>query len=115
MTKYKLIVMSEPAKGQEAQYNAWYNDRHLQDVVAVPGFGGAQRFKLQEVAGGEFKQRYIAIYDIEAEDYAAALKELMNRAGTSAMPIDASLDDDSIAFGVFEACSPRVMPPDRDA
>jgi hypothetical protein len=115
MARYKLIVLSEPTQGQEARYNDWYNNRHLQDVVAIPGFGGAQRFKLKEVAGGEFKQRYIAIYDIEADDYEAAVKELHKRAGTSAMPIDAALDDESIAYGVFEACSPRVMPPDGNA
>jgi hypothetical protein len=110
MAKYRLIVMSEPVAGREAEYNDWYNNRHLQDVCALPGFGGAQRFKLKQLVGGEFKQRYMAIYDIEADDYETALTILKERSGTSAMPIDTSLDQASISYGVFEECSPRVLP-----
>src|SRR5450756_1907603 len=78
MAKYRLVVLTEPVEGREAEYNTWYNEKHLQDVVAVPGFGAAQRFRLKEICGGEFKQRYLAIYDIEADDYAAAVKEMLS-------------------------------------
>jgi hypothetical protein len=114
MAKFRLIVFTEPAAGREAEFNEWYNTEHLADVVAVPGFGAAQRFKLREVCGGKFPLPYLAIYDIEAADYAAALKEMLSRAGTPAMHLSEALNNDTTAFAVFEECSPRVLPPSRD-
>lgn len=113
MGKYRLIVMSEPVEGREAEYNSWYNNEHLQDVVAVPGFGSAQRFKLEQPWGGEFKHRYMAIYEFESDDYAAVMQELMSRAGTNAMLLSEALDVPNLACGVFEECSPFVRAPAR--
>jgi hypothetical protein len=113
MGKYKLIVMSEPVEGREAEYNSWYNDEHLRDVVAAPGFSAAQRFELTQLWGGELKHRYMAIYEIDSDDHAAAMRELMSRAGTSAMPLSEALDKPNLAFGVFEECSPVVLAPAR--
>jgi len=111
MGKYKLIVLTEPKEGCEAEYNTWYNHQHLPEVVAVPGFGSAQRFKLEEVCGGEFKQRYLAIYEIDAADYSPAIKELLHRAATGVMELSQTLNADKTAFAVFAECSPRVDPP----
>ncbi len=111
MGKYRLIVLSEPVEGREAEYNDWYNNQHLADVVAVPGFSAGQRFKLVQLCEGEFKQRYLAIYEIEADDYAGAVQEMQSRAGTPAMVVSEALDSGNVAFGVFEECSPRVVAP----
>ncbi len=111
MGKYRLVVLTEPVAGREKEYNDWYNNQHLADVVAVPGFGGAQRFRLKELCGGEFKQRYLAIYEIEANDYAAVIKEMMSRAGTTAMLISEAMDGNKVDFAVFEECSQRVEAP----
>jgi len=108
MGKYRLIVLTEPKEGREAEYNAWYNDQHLPEVTAIPGFGAAQRFKLKEAYGGEFKQRYLSIYEIDAEDYSPAVNELLRRASTGAMELSQTLNPDKTAFAVFEECSPRV-------
>lgn len=111
MGKYRLVVLTEPVTGRESEYNDWYNNQHLADVVAVPGFGGAQRFKLKELCGGEFRQRYLAIYEIEAEDYAAVIGEMMSRVGTPAMLISEAMDGGKVDFGVFEECSQRIESP----
>ena len=113
MAKYRLIVLSEPVEGREAEFNDWYSNQHLADVVAVPGFSAGQRFKLVQRCEGEFKQRYLAIYEIEADDYAGAVQEMQSRAGTPAMVVSEALDSSNVAFGVFEECSPRVVPPAR--
>jgi hypothetical protein len=113
MGKYRLIVFTEPVAGREAEFNDWYNNQHLSDVVAVPGFVAGQRFRLVQPCGGEFKQRYLAIYEIESEDYAGAVQEMMSRAGTPAMVVSEALDSDNVALAVFEECSARVAPPAR--
>jgi hypothetical protein len=109
MSKYKLIVFTDPVEGREDEYNDWYNNQHLSDVVAVPGFGSAQRFKLKELRDGQFRHRYLAIYEIESDDYGKVMDALMSRAGTSAMLISEALDSPTADVAVFEACSQRVI------
>ncbi len=49
MAKYTFVVLSNPTTpAQEAEYNEWYNKIHIADVLNVPGFVAAQRFKLAE-------------------------------------------------------------------
>jgi hypothetical protein len=63
---------SEPAS--EAEYNAWYDDIDIPDVLAVPGFLRARRGIAQEMsavptAGRDAdKGTYVALYDITTND-----------------------------------------------
>ena len=65
MAKYIMMVRSNPVAGREDEYNDWYSNRHLQDVVGVPGFRSAERFKLQIPMIGDHKYRYLALYDMD--------------------------------------------------
>ncbi|MGH7488864.1 MAG: DUF4286 family protein, partial [bacterium] len=44
-------------------FNHWYNDVHIPDVMACPGFVSVRRF---EAVYGE--PRYIALYELESEE-----------------------------------------------
>ena len=49
MAKYTFVVLSNSTTpAEEAEYNEWYNKIHIPDVLNVPGFVAAQRFKLAE-------------------------------------------------------------------
>ena len=37
-----------PIAGREDEHNGWYTDRHLQDVLAAPGFASAQGFMVAD-------------------------------------------------------------------
>ena len=37
MATYRYLVITKPVPGQEDEYNRWYTERHLPDVVAVIG------------------------------------------------------------------------------
>ena len=108
MAKYKLVVMSGPKAGCEDEYNDWYNNQHLADVVSVPGFRSAQRFKLTDAMGFEHRHGYMAIYEIESDDPKAVLAEMFKRSGTPAMVLSESLDLEKAVVGLFEPCSPVV-------
>jgi hypothetical protein len=114
MGKYALVVFSNPTAGKEDEYNAWYTNEHLKDVVSIPGYVAAQRFKTIIPMMGEFHHRYLAIYDMDAEDQAgvdAALKALT----TTPMAISDALDSEGILGGVFEVYSPHVTSPSGKA
>ena len=115
MPKYKLVVLSSPVKGREAEYNDWYTNQHLDDVVAIPGFSAAQRLKLHQTVTGEYKNPYLAIYEMDAEDPQSALKALNDVVGSGGMFITESLDLATIQCAVFEVCSPEVSAPKEKA
>jgi hypothetical protein len=76
MQRHVLLVHSNPAPGREDEYNAWYDDEHLEEVLAVPGFVAARRYRVadaEQAATTEY--RYIAAYEIHG-DLQGAMKRL---------------------------------------
>lgn len=88
MAKYRMTVFSNPVAGKEAEYNRWYDEQHLPDVCAVPGFVSAERYELS----GDGSHRYAAIYNIETDDIDGALADLNSRAGTERMMLSDAID-----------------------
>ena len=77
MGKHILVAMTNPNDGRDDDFNDWYSNTHVHEVVAIPGFVSAQRFKLSpEQAGDGSEFEYLAIYEIEAENAGAALQAL---------------------------------------
>lgn len=80
---YFFLVFSDPAAGQEAEYNRWYNDEHGPDVTSIPGFVSGQRFvyadqQLREVPLK--KPKYLIVYKVVSSDLAAVREEIVRRA-----------------------------------
>ncbi|MFC1920634.1 DUF4286 family protein [Chloroflexota bacterium] len=57
---------------REEEFNDWYDNIHLPDVLETPGFTGAVRYVNTAAAEGEAK--FIALYHIETEDIDAFMK-----------------------------------------
>ncbi|WP_174275257.1 DUF4286 family protein [Sphingomonas bacterium] len=108
MGHYKLVVLTNPVDGREQDYNDWYDNQHLADVVAVPGYRSAQRFRLRNPMGYDHAHRYLALYEIETDDPDAAIEALLARRGTELMAVSDALDQDTAVAGLFESCSPVV-------
>jgi hypothetical protein len=114
MGKYKLVVLSNAVAGREDEYNDWYTNQHLDDVVAIPGFASAVRMKHLTPVAGDFAHKYLAIYEIDAPDAETAVKALMD-SSAAGMFISESLDMSTIQCAVFEACSNEVAAPKQKA
>lgn len=80
MPRGKLIVFNEPASPDaEMEYNAWYDGDHLLQILAsVATITGAQRYRLADGQTSPIPgaPRYLAIYDIEADDVLDAYAQL---------------------------------------
>lgn len=61
MSKGILIVTTNPPADMEEEFNAWYEQEHIPERLAVPGFERAQRYSL---VNGE--RCYLALYDVGA-------------------------------------------------
>jgi hypothetical protein len=82
VTKGIMVVESEPADpSAEEEYDRWYREVHIPELLAVPGFSAARRYRVRKDLGhGETtKQRYLTVYDLEADDLAAPLNAMRSR------------------------------------
>jgi hypothetical protein len=56
-----LLFMTDIAPAFEDEFNRWYEEEHLPERRAMPGFLSARRFRAVE--GGP---KYLALYDLES-------------------------------------------------
>ncbi|MGQ0655963.1 MAG: hypothetical protein ACT4P4_27530 [Betaproteobacteria bacterium] len=58
-----LLTMTEPPPAMEEEFNAWYDDEHLAERLAVTGFRSAKRW-VADLAPGAGK--YLAAYELDS-------------------------------------------------
>ncbi|MBD8561814.1 hypothetical protein IFT91_24440 [Pseudomonas fluorescens] len=88
-----LLALSNAHDGQHDAFNDWYDQRHLVDVLEVPGFLSARRYRIAaQTAGQTSPWEYLAVYEITPGCAAGAVTELSRRVGTEAMPLSPALD-----------------------
>lgn len=67
MERWLLVVesnCSDPSR--EEEFNQWYDDIHLLDVLETPGILRATRYENSSPSEGQGK--FLALYEIETED-----------------------------------------------
>jgi hypothetical protein len=109
MGKHMLVVLSNAAEGQDGEFNEWYTNTHLGDIVALPGYVSAQRFKLSDaqMGAGQLPYQYLAIYEVEADSAADAVKGLTE--GTrGGMVISPALDMSRTVAWFYTPITERV-------
>ncbi len=88
MARYLFVVLANPNEGEEQEFNDFYSNQHVPDVLKVPGIRSAQRFRLTETqrmtAPSPFN--YLAIYEVETDDLAGVAAEIARRSGSDVMP-----------------------------
>ncbi len=113
MNRYLLVGFGNCASGREDEYHDWYNNRRMDDVLAIPGFVKGQRFAVHDTGvAGESNSpwRYLALFEIETGDLRGALHTLVARSGTDLMPSSDTVDLKSVATFIYRSITPKVEP-----
>lgn len=106
---YKLIVFSKPTPGREDEYNDWYQNRHLGEVIATPGFTSARRLKLAGTLNeGDPAYPYCAIYEVTADDWKVPFDELGARTASGEIHMIDAIDIEDLQFLVYEEFGDEV-------
>jgi hypothetical protein len=68
--KVLLLVFSNCADpSKEDEFNEWYTNVHVPDVLQTPGAVSAQRYRnVRPGKGTRALPKYLALYEIESED-----------------------------------------------
>jgi hypothetical protein len=107
MPRHKMLLLTEPKKGREQEFNDWYDKVHLHQLVAHSAIKAAQRFEFRVAVAGEKQYPYLALYDIETDDIGAVLAELGKESAAGRMSVSDALSPDSWG-AVFEEHGPPV-------
>ena len=110
MARHHLLAFTNPITKHKNEFNRWYDERHVPDLLAVPGFVSAQRFALTDATGqGRPGWTYLALYELETDDPDGLMTEVRSRLGTEQMPVSDTLDPTTPAGLVATALTARVM------
>lgn len=106
MPKVKMLVYTNARDGKDEEFNRWYDNTHIPEVLQLTKAVAAQRFRLSEAQpGDDAPHRYLAIYEFEV-DSKTAYDSLL--ATTDKMDLGSSLDPASAKVVFYDDLGDRV-------
>ena len=72
MPRYRMIMLSQAQAGREEEFERWYDETHIPEMLQVPGFLAAQRFRTAMNVVGKTPYPFCTIYELEADSAKAA-------------------------------------------
>ncbi|MFA7604890.1 MAG: hypothetical protein WCY29_18000 [Novosphingobium sp.] len=103
MGKFLMVVTSAAKEGRDADYNAWYDGTHLAEICSIPGVVSGRRYDAIPVTPNPQPTPYLAIYEIETDDPASVLGEMMRRAESGEFTQSDALDTASAQIWMYKA------------
>jgi hypothetical protein len=100
VARHLFVVNTNPAEGHEQEYNDWYSNRHLADLLQMPGVVSARRFVIADTQMSEVPRpfKYLALYEVETDNLEGFIKLMSSRSGTELMPISTALSTTTSAI-----------------
>ena len=74
--KHLCVVLTEPAAAKEAEFDDYYENVHLDEVLATTGWQTAQRFQLTDQIGQKCPLPFLALYEVETDDPNAVIRTM---------------------------------------
>ncbi len=76
MPKFKMIALTNPVDGRDEEFNDWYQNVHLPEVVSREGMVSARRYKVAVPLLAPVSFGYMAVYDIDTPDIGGFLQTM---------------------------------------
>lgn len=109
MAKCKLVALTTPVAGKEAEFHEWYQNVHLPEILSLPGGQSGQRYELVAKLMGADPNQWLAIYDFECDDPAAVLGAMGEAAASGKMTQTDSSDMSNTYTAFFVEHGDKVL------
>jgi hypothetical protein len=100
MVKFTYLVLTNAVPGREEEFNRWYTEQHLPDVLRVPR---GERTALQShgaaAKSGASSVAYLALYNCEAADPQVVTDGIQARVNTAEMQMSDTVGD--VKYGCY--------------
>ena len=105
-----MFVYTNSLEGKDDEFNRWYDEIHVPEILKFTKSTAAQRFRLsdaqpEDLPGDPEPFRYLAIYEFEI-DSIAAFESLT--ASTEKMDLGNSLDETNAKLVFYDELGERV-------
>lgn len=102
MKDYQLVVLLNAVEGTDDDFNAWYDGKHVPDLLAVDGFVGATRYQRADLPPAAGQRTYMAVYDIRTDNLESVMAEMTSRVRSGVIDVSPTIDPPSMVMGVYE-------------
>ncbi|MFT4259382.1 DUF4286 family protein [Microbacterium sp.] len=92
-----LLALVNSVEGQDEEFNDWYTNVHIPEVLAVPGFVSAQRYATSAEGETAAGFRYATVYEVEGS--ALQARAALFSAGLG--EVSPSIDLEGMVFAAF--------------
>ena len=111
MARSIFVVQTNAEAGRDDEFNDWYSNVHIPEILALPGFVGAQRFLLARIPGDAaseaYAYQYLTIYEVDCAPEAAKAMLEQTKSGPSPLSMTDTIGQvRSSAY--FTEMGPRV-------
>jgi hypothetical protein len=117
--RYAMLVFANPLAGREVEFNDWYTTTHMGDLVQLPGWVGAQRFRLvsdvkPRLSKEGYRHGYLIIWELEDTNAGDGLNRMTEaiRVGKSRLGAAFDYTPGASGNGTYEVMGPRIKRPD---
>ena len=91
--RLKFVVFASPLPGRDEEFREWYDGRHMQDMLALPGVIAVERYDL--IPGSDRPAApgaCLALFEFDVEDVAAGRALLARSLAAGLIPLHDSQD-----------------------
>jgi hypothetical protein len=106
-----LVAMVTAQPGEEAAFNEWYAE-HIEEVLAVPGIAGAQRYRVSPTQAPGMLEAHapnLALYEMDG-DPEEILAEIIRRRRDGEWSSRRGIDESRIGMWLYEPVSEHGEP-----
>lgn len=98
MTRYRMVSLTNVLDGREKEFNDWYEQIHLGDLLALDGMKSGQRYRLID----DPDWAYLADYEVETDDIRGLLNRMDQRARSGEIYFSPAFDPNYKLFTAQE-------------
>ncbi len=111
MAHHLFLAFAAALDGKGEEYEAWYDSQHMPDVLRVPGFISAQRYRVvgRRPEASTRGYHYLTVYEIDSDDVDATIGEMRSRIAAGAIITGTLFDPALLGFYTVTAASPRLL------
>lgn len=109
MNRSCWLAFSNAKAGREAEFEQWYRDVHVPDLLAIPGVRSAQRYALDDVSSNDgAPHRHLAVYEVDG-DAEQIMTDLATRFAEGSIVVSDALDITSVAMTFWRPLGPKTI------
>ncbi|WP_380872321.1 hypothetical protein ACFB49_32670 [Sphingomonas sp. DBB INV C78] len=114
MPKFLMTVRSNATPGKDEEYNRWYDEFHVPELLMTPTLVAAQRFRISDVSPADYpgylkpEFRYLTVYEIESESLEHTREVLWAPSNIARIRKSDAFDSSRVDCSLYVPLGPRV-------